>query len=499
MKSMKKICHILFAVAAVVLCALPLFGMAVAPTMTTTENRTLASFPVLQDEDGSFNVDFLSDLGTYFTDHFAGKNDLVAIDSQIQSKVFHESSVSTILVGENDWLYYTDSLDDYLGENVVTERGAYNIAHNIKLMQAKAEQSGVDFLFTVAPNKNSLYDENMPSQYSVKASESNNIALVSEELTALEVPYADLYAAFRAQDEILYCTQDSHWNQKGAVLAYTTIREALGKKAVDYNTEADVVHTKLEAGDLATSLYSIYAEPEWNYRYEYTSKVKFEEGEDWESQWIQTTRKKGKKSLLMFRDSFGISLCPYIAEDYAAGAFSRNTVYMMDSYMEQVQPDTLIVEIVERNLDRFGVFTLDSQRSTGPAIMVGPTSDADISQASAASDEVIGATTLSCTESMLLPTYRILSGSIDESMIEKDTNVYVQVTDGDKTTLYEAYTTSCAGDEAGIWKDNGYLLYLDSEEILSDEIGVMVLTEKDGVFTVVGETACAMTEVTDGE
>lgn len=91
-----------------------------------------------------------------------------------------------------------------------------------------------------------------------------------------------------------YRKQDSHWNEKGAVLAYNTILDALGREHEDYS-DAEIMRVKTEGGDLAIALYSVAAEPEWDYRYIYESNYIYTtETKSWEDVWIQT-ESPGKK------------------------------------------------------------------------------------------------------------------------------------------------------------------------------------------------------------
>ena len=111
------------------MCLAPFLGMAVAKTDATLEKRELAQFPKLIGEEG-INLSYGLQLGDYFHDHFAWKNEFVTLDSLIQAKIFAVSAVDTVTVGTDGWLYYSDSLDDYLGRNTLTERGAKNLIHN---------------------------------------------------------------------------------------------------------------------------------------------------------------------------------------------------------------------------------------------------------------------------------------------------------------------------------------------------------------------------------
>ena len=479
--------NIIFVTVCMAIGLIPFVGMSVAKTETTTENRVLSEWPSLS-KDGSFNVSFLPEAGAYFEDHFAFRNQFVAADSLLMGKVFHQSSVDTVLVGTNDWLYYTDSLDDYLGQNVVSERGAFNIANNLKIVQEKMQQDGIDFSFTIAPNKNSLYDENMPYYYRVKASDMNNRQKVLPFLDQMSVRYIDLYKPFEQRNEILYRAQDSHWNEKGAVLAYNTILDDLGKVHNDLS-DVPIFRTKTEKGDLGVSLYSVAAEPEWDYRYEYDSQISYVTDTDsWEDVWIQTESPGKSGSILMFRDSFGNTLSPLIAEEYGKAAFSKDTVYHLDSRIDICQPDTVLFEIVERNLERFGQFARD-EHSAGPPVMEAPyAGDVDVYSA----DQVETNTTAEAYLSDQRPDYLCVTGKIDENLLNTETNVYIEITADGTSNVYEGYTITdpTTGD------DNGYLMYLNTTRIPTKSFQIRVFTEdKDNGIIQVLDKAMDVSDV----
>ena len=469
--------NIIFVTVCMAVGLIPFVGMSVAKTETTTENRVLSEWPSLS-KDGSFNVNFLPEAGSYFEDHFAFRNQFVAADSLLMGKVFHQSSVDTVLVGTDNWLYYTDSLDDYLGQNVVSERGAYNIANNLKIVQNKMTQQGIDFAFTIAPNKNSLYDEHMPYYYSVKASDTNNRAKVLPLLDQMAIRYIDLYEPFEERDEVLYRAQDSHWNEKGAVLAYNTILDGLEKVHNDLS-DVPILRTKTTKGDLGVSLYSVAAQPEWDCQYEYDSQISYVTDTDsWEDVWIQTESPGKTGSLLMFRDSFGNTLSPLIAEEYGQAAFSKDTVYHLDSRIDACQPDTVLFEIVERNLERFGQFAKDDH-SAGPPVMEAPYAvDVDVYNA----DQAETGTTAEAYFSDLRPDYLCVAGKIDEELLDTESNVYIEITADGTSNVYEAYTVTDPDSGA----DNGYLMYLNSTRIPDGVFQIRVFTEDtDGRVTMV--------------
>ena len=135
--------------------------MAVRPTNVTTENKELSRFPSLRGEEG-WNRDYLSDLGTYFEEHFAFRQELVSANSELRSKLVKTSSEKKVVLGQNGWLYYSGTIGDYQGTRLLSERSLFNTAHNLAMMQGMTEALGSEFYYTISPNKNTLYGENMP-------------------------------------------------------------------------------------------------------------------------------------------------------------------------------------------------------------------------------------------------------------------------------------------------------------------------------------------------
>ena len=56
-------------------------------------------------------------------------------------------------------------------------------------------------------------------------------------------------------------------------------------------------------------------------------------------------------TLLCWRDSFGISLYPYLAESYGNALFLRSSDYDL-AEIEKTGSDTVLIELVERNLEQ---------------------------------------------------------------------------------------------------------------------------------------------------
>ena len=159
-----------------------------------------------------------------------------------------------------------------------------------------------------------------------------------------------MFSLFKNQKEVLYLKRDSHWNNKGAVLAYNAI---LGQAGIEHEDYRDIwaVRLKTEYGDLGRMLYPVTAEPEWNYFYEKKHMFSYvTDTKSVEEAWIETENSQGSGNLLMFRDSFGNTLLPLMADTFSKGYFSKGVPQNIAGYMEMYNPDVVVFEKVERNI-----------------------------------------------------------------------------------------------------------------------------------------------------
>ena len=126
-----------FSVLVLAVLAIPFVGMLWASTESTTENRTLAPLPSLVEE-GSPNVTILSDLGAYFEDHYAYRNELVTANALIRTPLL-SSPTDQVVIGTDGWLYYGGTLNDYLSTGTGSVRANRTVRLGV-LVHARAEQ-----------------------------------------------------------------------------------------------------------------------------------------------------------------------------------------------------------------------------------------------------------------------------------------------------------------------------------------------------------------------
>lgn len=342
---MKKIFTHLFIAVFFILCLIPSAGMLIWGESKAGANEILAGKPSFTERNGSFNWDVLSDFSDYMSDRFAFRQELVTGWAKLNAALFHRSTAADVTIGSEGWLYFTPTLDNYTGANLLTDRELWTAARTLYLMEEYTESREGRFLFTLAPNKNSLYGENMP-EYTV-LTEYGNAERLADLLSAMEVNTADLFKAFDETDEVLYFKGDSHWNGKGAALAADVLLEAMGRPAPGYYG-GEFVSAHPHLGDLYEMLYPAgkATEPDFApanaFTFVYTSP-----SSDPDAITLTTENSTAEGSLLCYRDSFGRNLNPYLAQQFAEAQFSRKNNYDLTLMADG---GCVLVELVERNI-----------------------------------------------------------------------------------------------------------------------------------------------------
>lgn len=423
---MKKVFLTIFIAACLVLCVLPSLGMIFAPSNEPIGNEKETKFPALADDSGKLNTAYPTQLGEYYEQHFAFRPLAITADANIQASVFTVSNNDSVVVGKDGWLYYSSTLDNYLGKNVFSDRKTSSIVHNLEMLQSFSKSRDANFIFTVAPNKNTLYPKHMPYYFSQKVSSESNRKKISEALAKSEVNYCDLFSLFESKNETLYFARDSHWNNKGALMVYDSVLTQLGKSHDDYST-VESVRKKDFTGDLAKMLYPAGSQPEYNNyygaeeRYSYTTDTK-----SVEDAMIKTKNEDASESLYMYRDSFGNSLLPFFASAYNTATFTKSFPMLLEKDFNEAKPDTFVLELVERNLDWM---------CTRPPIISAPeltylNTDGSLS----------GKVKVDTKPCEFTPLYTEISGEVECDGLKDDTEFCVSITDKDgKSKIYEAY------------------------------------------------------------
>ena len=439
------------------------------------ENRVLAEFPQLHLEDGSLNKEVTTQFESWFSEHFGLRGNLVTAYSDLTRKLFGVSTEKDVIIGTDDWLYYTPSVPDATGVRTLSDTEIRHMVHNLSLVNSYAASKGTKLFFAPAPNKASIYPEHLPKRY-LHTGEKNNLDAFCEELSKTDIAICDWRSGLRnaaAQPNAyqLYHKTDTHWNGDGAMLGYQMLMQSAGLDDLGF-PQADRTETTDWEGDLWTMLSPSRKNPDQNAVYAvpqtYETRGRMRSIDDL---MIQTDCAGREGTLLMFRDSFGRSLIPLLAERFASCCFYRASAVPVDS-LEAAPADFLVYELVERNLEQLIKYA--PRMPAPPAeLPTEPQPIADLSpmQISMKSD----------------PVYLHCCGLFDSQYSQTET-VWVRLCSADTQQTFEAFRC-CEPDILGLDKHcaNGFSLYIPLASV-PENAKIQVITQTSDGLVLLGES-----------
>jgi hypothetical protein len=305
-------------------------------------------------------------LDAWFADHFGYRAWLVRWYGESRYFGMDTSPVSTVIKGKNGWLFYAEDggMEEWTNEKPLPEGEVANWRRTIVRERDWCRAHGIAYLFTIPPDKSVIY----PEYFDDNIKQISPMSRTDQILTATYDTgvVIDVRPAILAgkRDDRLYHVTDTHWNQRGAFLAYQemiraiqlqvpsvgppwersdfepTTRELLGQDlAAMMGLKRSLKETDLRLTPIRKRSY-VVVEPKGAYATSGEGRI------------VTEIPGSNLPRAVMFRDSFTSWLAPFLSEH-----FSR-IVYLWQndfdaSIVEQEKPDVVIHEIVGRHLYGF--------------------------------------------------------------------------------------------------------------------------------------------------
>lgn len=458
----KNILYRLYAAVFVGMCIVPSALMPLRKNDSSKEKRDAAKPPQIKTEDGKLNFGFFSDFEKYFSDSFAFRSELVTADGRLKTTLMGTSPNKDVIAGRDGWLYYGETVDDFLNINTLSDRSVENIVSVLDMINDYCSSQEIKFVFTVAPDKNSVYPEYMPVNF-VPTDNEDNYERLFKRLKGRAYGCDMKKALLEAEASVpLYHKTDTHWNNMGAYVGHAAIMSVLGRKACPIGSSWSAKNDRL--GDLAAMIYpaegakDVQLYNDYDFTYEY--KGRFRGADDMRIQ----TRCNGKEgSLLMYRDSYGEAIFPYFAETFGSCEFSRSVPYAFTGG----KYDTAVIEIVERNIGNI--------QKTAP-FMQAPEADASDVKAEEYTGKKI------CLKTAANGSFIHVFGELPEEMTSGGyTAVYV--TSGNKTfRAFNCFEDKLLGREGEI-SDRGFSLYIPNNAAADDTFKITAVSDDGKAFS----------------
>ncbi len=335
------------------------------PAKGFDENRRLAGFPSLSE---GFNQRYLNRLEACFNDHFGFRRSLIRTRLELETYLNLGNVFLLVRRGRDNWLYTTDAgaMENYSGRTRLTEPQLRQWQALLEQRRDSLASRGIKYLLVIAPDKQDIYPEYLPPRLTRVR---NNTAL--DELLAYlrhncTVNILDLrppLLAAKARSGLIYYKSDTHWNLLGACFASQAILTALTndfpRLYIPSPSDFQWKWERTAGGDMARlmglhdfqdqgafsqpspSLPPLAITPPITYS---STNILVSEATP-----IVTATQTGLGRALVFRDSFGSGLVPFLGYSFS------NTVYLKsDEFDERAidaeRPDVVISERCERLL-----------------------------------------------------------------------------------------------------------------------------------------------------
>lgn len=297
------------------------------------------------------------------------KEEFSSVDTRLTYLCTGEISSVQVLSGKNKWLFYKtktdgDPIGDYEGTNIQTPQEMDKIARTAISVQKRLEDRGIKFVILAAPNKESIYWENMPEKY-VHAEKTRTDILVEYLLDKgvnVVSPKKDFLDA-HLSTQLYYC-YDTHWNQLGA---YIAVRDTLAPWGISMPELSDRTftskplqgHYHYHAQDDLSKMVGLREILTDETEYEIDGTVPME----WDAYEREQTTKVlshfsnekalNKASVLLVGDSFRSAMIPALREQFADVYVSFRDDYKPE-ILDEIHPDYLIAEYAERYTKSIG-------------------------------------------------------------------------------------------------------------------------------------------------
>lgn len=277
-----------------------------------------------------------------FLDDIPFRKSLAKFNTKLTRKITNSMYINStqVILGKNNWLFLRETQQDYERVNCFSEKQKEQITEQLLKLKGLLEESGIEFVIYIAPNKATIYPEYMPETIFQRNSVSRADDLIEYIRANSDIKVVDPKKELLEAKELdtIYYTSDTHWNELGGYVGVQVLlRELFGfedkltaDKIVSYEGSRD--------GDLAKigNITDIYKD---TLLYE-VPFVKLD------------SSFYSDKKIYCIGDSFWEAIEKYLP------FYIKESKYVHFSELDcmnlfEYEPDIVVWELVERSLDMY--------------------------------------------------------------------------------------------------------------------------------------------------
>lgn len=279
-------------------------------------------------------------------------------DSSDKLPYFPAREMNGTIFGRDDWMFcnYDNSIAYYCGSNLMSEQQMKDKLSLMQKLQNICDSRGVQLQFMIAPNKEQVYSEYMPT-YTIENSYKRVPGFIDyvkrNSSVKIIYPIDELRAAKSTMST--YYKYDTHWNHYGSFIATQALYKEMGldyvsPDSVNYSEGSCIWGLVITAG-LSWKDY----ERDYDHIPDYKPEIELF-NTDGVIDHIHTEKSavyrtdstaSGQSRFVMVGDSFRLYMMPYLERDFPHVSIAhRDNIHDIEDDIRQA--DILVVECVER-------------------------------------------------------------------------------------------------------------------------------------------------------
>ena len=331
------------------------------------ENRLPAMFPPPPEKNFASLHQFIGGLEAYYNDHFGFRKKLIRWFQNWKLGFYRDRSVYKVINGQDHWLFFGEAemVEHFLG---IAKFTPVQLQTWQKLLEKRRDwlaARGINYLFVVAPDKQSVYPEMLPAWLGAAAPKNRETKLdqfLAYMKTHSTVQILDLRAPLLAAKKIAptYLQNDTHWNLFGGFIGAQTLVQTIAEQFPEVPllalSDFDWTNTPATGGDLSKMLGTETPE---RYRYTFTPKfsltqVKSSEDLKYPTGWglkrLLTLENPASTSMaaVFFTDSFGVAWEQFLGRSFKKIVFLGDNRAFNPQLINATHPKIVVNEMLER-------------------------------------------------------------------------------------------------------------------------------------------------------
>jgi tetratricopeptide (TPR) repeat protein len=304
---------------------------------------------------------------TYYNDNFGFRNILLGCLGDIRVGLLHKSTVPTVLLGKDGWLYFNRNklIDDYRGLKPYNTQQLELWKNTIENRQKWLADQGVRYLFVIVPEKHSIYPEYIPDNLHKINDKTRLDQLLEYFQNHSTIKLMDLRNPLQEakHNDLIYFKTGTHWTDKGAYIAYTNIMDQLITWFPELSTidqSSLVIKQADKEHDLSNMLGLSQKMTERNYfislktpcARDLIQNIFPQAPKEFDGSIIVKGCNNNKLRAVVFRDSFFSMIEPFLSEHFESifYVWDRYNYPILKTLIAKLHPDIVIEERVERYL-----------------------------------------------------------------------------------------------------------------------------------------------------